>query len=192
VRPVRQAAGAGDVRVRPRRARCGCGRTHVLLPAGMLARRADSGAVIGQGLELAAAGAGHRAIGAALGRPAATVRGWLRALGRAAELIWAGFTALAVALDPDPLLPGQVIMNESRHTLSSTAHRLSWPNQPIGSTRGRQVPMPYLACRRRQARWTEIFSGHPALRASTDRSRAMAVIWPNKELSIPLRSEYLS
>jgi hypothetical protein len=99
VRPVRQAAGTGDVRVRPRRARCGCGRTHVLLPAGMLARRADSAAVIGQGLELAAAGA-------ALGRPAATVRGWLRALGRAAELIRAGFTALAVALDPDPLLPG--------------------------------------------------------------------------------------
>jgi hypothetical protein len=105
-RPVRQAAGAGDVRVRPRRTRCGCGRTQVLLPAGMLARRADCAAVIGQALEQAAAGAGHRAIGAALGRPAATVRGWLRAFRRAAALIREAFTALACALDPDPLLPG--------------------------------------------------------------------------------------
>jgi hypothetical protein len=42
---------------------------HVLLPAGMLARRADCAAVIGQALEQAAARAAHRVIGAALGRP---------------------------------------------------------------------------------------------------------------------------
>jgi hypothetical protein len=42
------------------------------------ARRADGIEVIGAAAELAMAGAGHRA--AALGVPAATVRGWLRRL----------------------------------------------------------------------------------------------------------------
>ncbi len=96
VREVRLAGGAGW-RVRPRRSICGgkdgCGQTHVLLPAGMLARRADSAAVIGAALASAAAGLGHRAIAGRLGVAAATVRGWLRRL------------ALR-ALGPDPLLPG--------------------------------------------------------------------------------------
>jgi hypothetical protein len=39
-------------------------------------------------------------------RPAATVRGWLRRFASRAEALRAGFTALACALDPDPLLPG--------------------------------------------------------------------------------------
>jgi hypothetical protein len=34
------------------------------------------------------------------------VRGWLRAFRRAAALIREAFTALACALDPNPLLPG--------------------------------------------------------------------------------------
>ena len=60
--------------------RCrGCGVTHVLLPAWCLARRADAGEVIGLALEAKAAGAGHRVIAGRLGRPASTVRGWLRA-----------------------------------------------------------------------------------------------------------------
>ena len=47
----------GGVRVRPRRSRCtGCGVTHVLLPALMLVRRADTAAVIGAAL---AARTGH-------------------------------------------------------------------------------------------------------------------------------------
>ena len=93
-------------RLRPRRARCaGCGRTHVLLPVRCLARRADAAGVIGQALALAAAGQGHRPVAERLGRPAATVRGWLRrAAGRAGPLRSA-FTALACGLDPDPLLP---------------------------------------------------------------------------------------
>jgi hypothetical protein len=66
-------------RLRPRRACCRvCGATHVLLPGVMLARRADAIEVIGAALVAAAAGEGHRSIAARLGRPAATVRGWLR------------------------------------------------------------------------------------------------------------------
>ncbi len=80
--------------------------THVLLPAGMLARRADSAAVIGAALAGAAAGLGHRTLAARLGRAASTVRGWLRRLASRAEPLRSAFTALACALDADPLLPG--------------------------------------------------------------------------------------
>ena len=101
------AAAAGpDVWFCPRRARCrGCGATHVLLPAWCLARRADAGEVIGLGLEAKAAGAGHRTIAARLGRPASTVRGWLRAFAVRAEQVRSVFTALAASLVTDPPLP---------------------------------------------------------------------------------------
>ncbi len=77
---ARQVRGLdGPVLVVPRRARCtGCGRTQVLLPVLLLVRRADTVAVIGAGLAVKAAGGGHRVIAAVLGRPVATVRGWLR------------------------------------------------------------------------------------------------------------------
>ena len=95
-----------DVWFCPRRARCrGCGRTHVLLPAWCLARRADAGEVIGLALEAGAAGSGHRVIAARLGRPPSTVRGWLRALARRAERVRRVFTALAASLVTDPPLP---------------------------------------------------------------------------------------
>jgi hypothetical protein len=90
----------------PRRARCrGCGRTHVLLPAWCLARRADAGEVIGRALEAKASGSGHRVIAVLLGRPASTVRGWLRAFGARAEQVRSVFTALAASLAADPPLP---------------------------------------------------------------------------------------
>ena len=89
----------------PRRSRCrGCGVTHVLLPAWCLARRADAGEVIGLALEASAAGAGHRVIAERLGRPASTVRGWLRSLARRAEQVRSVFTALAASLVTDPPL----------------------------------------------------------------------------------------
>ena len=90
----------------PRRSRCReCGATHVLLPAWCLARRADAGEVIGLALEAKAAGAGHRVIAGRLGRPASTVRGWLRAFARRAEQVRSVFTALAASLVTDPPLP---------------------------------------------------------------------------------------
>jgi hypothetical protein len=104
-RTVRQLAG-DDERVTPLRSRCrSCRGTHVLLPAGMLCRRADAGAVIGRALEERAAGKGHRKIAEGLGRAVSTVRGWVRSMtgnaGRVREL----FTSLAASLVTDPPLP---------------------------------------------------------------------------------------
>jgi hypothetical protein len=95
-----------DVWFCPRRARCReCRRTHVLLPAWCLGRRADAGEVIGRALEAKAAGTGHRTIAVLLGRPASTVRGWLRAFAARAEQVRSVFTALAASMVTDPPLP---------------------------------------------------------------------------------------
>lgn len=70
-----------QVQLRPARVRChGCGTTHVVLPADVLVRRRDSVAVIGRAVRSYAGGSGARKTAAALGLPAETVRGWLRAL----------------------------------------------------------------------------------------------------------------
>jgi hypothetical protein len=91
----------------PRRARCtGCRATHVLLPVVLLVRRADTAAVIGAGLTAKATGAGHRLIAALLGRPAETVRGWLRRFAGRVEAVRAVFTGWCRDLTPDPVLPG--------------------------------------------------------------------------------------
>jgi hypothetical protein len=104
-RVIRDEGGIGW-RLRPRRAVCrGCGRTHVLLPVSVLVRRADAATVIGAALVLAASGLGHRLIAQRLGRPAATVRGWLRRFASRAGPLRSAFTALACALVPDPGLP---------------------------------------------------------------------------------------
>jgi hypothetical protein len=72
--------------VRPRRACCqACQTTHVIVPAWSVPRRRDSAEVIGAALLAKAQGDGHRKIAARLGRPPATVRGWLRAFARRAE-----------------------------------------------------------------------------------------------------------
>lgn len=94
--------------LRPRRARClACRVTHVLLAASCLVRRADAAEVIGAALRAKATGQGHRPIAARLGRPASTVRGWLRAFIGNAERIRALCTTLLVELDPltAPLVP---------------------------------------------------------------------------------------
>jgi Homeodomain-like domain len=99
--------GVGRWRLRPRRARCaGCGVTHVLLPVGVLVRRADAAAVIGAALVWAAVGWGHRRVAERLGRSASTVRGWLRRFWTRAGPLREAFTGLLCALDADPLLPG--------------------------------------------------------------------------------------
>ena len=106
-RNVRSAGGI-ERRVQPRRARCvGCGRTHVLLPDGLLLRRRDEVEVIGAALVAHAGGDGHRRIAARLGVPAATVRGWLRRFGARVTAIAAFFTQWALTLAPgsDPPAP---------------------------------------------------------------------------------------
>src|SRR5271165_3730596 len=106
-RPVFRA-GRVPVAVRPRRARCaGCGVTHVLLPAWLLARRCDGTSVIGDMLARAARGQGFRSIAAASGVPEDTVRGRLRRFRASAGRVREFFTRLAgiLAVDPVPLDP---------------------------------------------------------------------------------------
>ncbi|MGH3573288.1 MAG: hypothetical protein ACRDUW_15875 [Pseudonocardiaceae bacterium] len=90
---------AGGAWLRPRRSRCGqCRVTHVLLPASVLLRRADAVTVIGAALLAKAGGCGHRRIATRLGRPASTVRGWLRRIGAVAEAVLAALGVLAAEL----------------------------------------------------------------------------------------------
>ncbi len=92
---------AGEIGLRPRRARCGrCSATSVLLSDLCLSRRVDEVAVIGRALLEKAAGAGHRGIALRLGRPQETVRGWLRRFSSRTALIQAHFRQWALALDP--------------------------------------------------------------------------------------------
>jgi hypothetical protein len=84
-RAIRLLNGA-TARLRPDRARCrSCTRTHILLPSWCAPRRGDGIEVIGTALAAALSGAGCGRIGAGLGVPAATVRGWLRRLRACAE-----------------------------------------------------------------------------------------------------------
>ena len=98
--PVRCSPGArpGPHRARPRhdrrgaaprRARCrACRGTHVLLPAVVAPRRADTTAVIGSALQASAHGIGYRRIAAQLQRPLSTVRRWIRAVRDPAHVEW--------------------------------------------------------------------------------------------------------
>jgi hypothetical protein len=92
----------------PRRSRCtDCGVTHVLLPVTALLRRADAAAVIVTALVVKATrGVGFRVIAAVLGRPAETVRGWLRRFAERAEAVRSVFTVWLRAVDADPVMPG--------------------------------------------------------------------------------------
>lgn len=112
------------MRHQPRRARCsGCGRTHVLLAASMLSRRADGVAVIGAALLAKKAGEGHRTIAAGNGRPASTVRGWLRRMGRRAEQLRVLFTGLLHDLDPaaGSLLPTGTVAADALAAVGAAA-----------------------------------------------------------------------
>src|SRR5438034_6599448 len=82
------------------RVRCGgCGVTHALLPAFVLARRLDAaesaGLVIGQ---VAAGACGVRPAAAAAGVPFTTARGWVRRFAARAGELAVSFSALDVEL----------------------------------------------------------------------------------------------
>ncbi|MFU8841278.1 MAG: DUF6431 domain-containing protein [Nitriliruptoraceae bacterium] len=107
-RSLRTRDGRRHLRVR--RSRCAdCGRTHVLVPGVMLPRRADAVEVIGEALAASAAGEGYRPIAARLGRPAATVRGWVRRFTARAQMTLQHATRCLIRFDvgvvriePDP------------------------------------------------------------------------------------------
>jgi hypothetical protein len=67
---------------------CTCRRTHVLLPAVVAPRRADTTAVIGSALQASARGTGYRRIAAQVQRPLSTVRRWIRAVRDPAHVEW--------------------------------------------------------------------------------------------------------
>jgi hypothetical protein len=79
--------------------------THVLLPVTLLLRRAYLADLIWAALMAKAAGAGHRVIGARLGVPAATVRGWLRVIDRRAEVVRHWFVSIAVTAGVEVSIP---------------------------------------------------------------------------------------
>ncbi len=113
-----------SVRHRPRRASCtGCAKTHVLLSTAWLSRRGDGVSVIGAALLAKAEGEGHRLIAAALGRPAATVRGWLRRFGARAEDVRVLFTRLLHRLDPEagPMTPRESVFADALESLGRAA-----------------------------------------------------------------------
>jgi hypothetical protein len=103
----------------------------VLLPAWCLLRRADAAGVIGAALEAAAAGGGHRGIARLLGRPAATVRGWLRRFAGRAEAVRVFFTVLLARTSPDPVMPagaaGLVAAAVSAVAGAAAAVSARWP-----------------------------------------------------------------
>lgn len=106
-RPRVLRGGDGPLWTCPRRSRCaGCGVTHVLLPVVALLRRADVAVVIGAALAAKALGGGWRRIAALLGRPAQTVRGWLRRFAERVEAVRGLFTVWLRALAFDPVMPG--------------------------------------------------------------------------------------
>ncbi len=97
---------ASRSRLRPRRARCrGCGATHVLLPLGVLVRRADAVGVVGAAIAAKAAGLGARPVAQLLDRPVETVRDWLRRFAGRVEAVRGWFTGLLCAVAPDPVVP---------------------------------------------------------------------------------------
>jgi hypothetical protein len=131
-RPRRLRGVDGSVLLRPRRAVCtGCERTQVLLPVIGLSRRADVVEVIGAALVAKAAGWGHRLIAVLVGRPASTVRGWLRRFAGRAGSVRAAFTALVVDVDPGtapPLASGTGFGDAVAAVLAATVAVLSrWP-----------------------------------------------------------------
>jgi hypothetical protein len=116
----------GRRRERPARVRCtirSCGRTRVLLPVRCVPGRSCDADTIGAALLAAARGQGHRPIAAGLGLPAATVRGWLRAV--RANSDWLYRTAIRklhdLDTDPAPLLPAGSPLADAISALGAAA-----------------------------------------------------------------------
>jgi hypothetical protein len=126
-------------RLRPPRGRCrSCGATHILLPSWAVPRRADGVAVIARAAAASVLhGTGTARLGADLGVPAATVRGWLRRLrARAGQLLqeatseFGRLTAIAVTpegRDPSPPGPAGSPLGDALALVAACAHAaITW------------------------------------------------------------------
>ena len=114
----------GERALRPQRVACRrCGRGNVVLPAWCVPGRCDDAETIGVALLAAAQGHGHRTIAAWLGRPATTVRGWLRAARSHAEDLRVRAVACWHKIDPEfqPLQPAGSPLGDALSALGSAA-----------------------------------------------------------------------
>jgi transposase-like protein len=98
--------GPGTERLWIRRKRCSrCRRSHALLPDFLLERRLDEVHVIGQALALSIGShLGMRPVAKRLGVPMTTARDWRRRFRLNAVVLATMLVALAVRLDPAPVL----------------------------------------------------------------------------------------
>lgn len=118
----------GVVELRPRRGRCrSCGKTQVLLADVVLGRRVDTVAVIGRAVATAAAGSGHRRAAEVVGRPASTVRGWLRRFRTVATRVAVHFGVWAHVLDPNlgPIEPAGSVLGDALEAIGVAARAAS-------------------------------------------------------------------
>ena len=133
-RTVRDLDGT-TVTARPRRTRCrSCSATHIVLPAALQPRHADTTAVIGTALLHKAKGLGHRRIAAIIDRPVSTVRRWLRRLPAAhLERIYQDGTRQLLALDPDTFTALHYTGNLLHHGLSILSAAAHWDRHRYGT-----------------------------------------------------------
>ena len=126
-RTVRDRAGA-TITVQPRRSRCqSCLSTHIVIPAALQPRHADTTAVIGTALLHKAKGLGYRRIAVAIDRPVSTVRRWLRRLPpEHLERMYHDGTKHLLALDPDTFTALRYRGNMLHHTLSILSAAAYW------------------------------------------------------------------
>ncbi|TFB50262.1 hypothetical protein [Cryobacterium tagatosivorans] len=124
----------------------------MLLEVRLAARRADTAEVIAAAVEAKTAlGWGHRKIAAGCGRPASTVRGWLRAFVTSAVVVGERFTSLLVRDAPDAVVlwpkPAGTTGGEALSVLMAYAEGLArrfaatvtvtWIQAGIATTNGR-------------------------------------------------------
>lgn len=102
-----RAQRTGEQRVWIRRGRCTpCRRSHALLPDVLLIQRLDAVETIGHGLALAVGGLGLRAVARHVDVPHTTIRSWWRRFRVRSPTLVAALVALAVGLDPAPVVLG--------------------------------------------------------------------------------------
>jgi len=108
---------------------------HIVLPAALQPRRADTTAVIGTALQHKADGLGYRRIAAILERPESTVRCWLRrATPEHLQWIYQQGMQRLTQLAPDTLAELRYTGNLLRHALSVLAAAAYWDRHRCGFT----------------------------------------------------------
>ncbi|MFH5246113.1 DUF6431 domain-containing protein [Antrihabitans spumae] len=129
-----RSLGAATTTVRPQRLRCrDCHSTHIVLPAELQPRRADTTEVIATALTHKANGLGHRRIAVVLDRPESTVRRWLRRTTPAhLDWMWRQGARRLIQLAPDVFTSLRYRGNMLHHTLTVLAAAVHWDRTYCG------------------------------------------------------------